>query len=80
MRAESDYILKSIGLKNGADLMDEAREETIRKVEAKKLSQNYTDYYNNLRQPSLITRFADFYELDFEMFGYPNTPFAIIGN
>ena len=80
MRTESDYILKSIGLKNGADLMDEAREETIRKVEAKKLSQNYTDYYSNLCQPSLITRFADFYKLDFEMFGYPNTPFAIIGN
>lgn len=78
MKAESDFILKGVGITNDVKIMERVRENTIRSVEVKRLSENYTDYYKSLKHPDLIRRFAKFYELDFEMFGYPDSPFAVM--
>lgn len=76
MKVEAEFLMKLVAIKNGQEIMEKVRSTTIRNVEKKKLSSSYQDNYRNLTDQSLITRFAQFYEVEFEMFGYPRTPFA----
>ena len=80
MKTESKYVLHKAGLKNPESVMSQVRRETIRTVEEKKLSQNYMTYYETIQDQSLIERFAIFYQVDFDMFGYPTSPFTSITN
>ena len=78
MKAETDHILRDIGVKNVELITKEVRDETIRPIETKKLSQNYTTFYASVKNRSLIKRFAKFYEIDCEMFQYPMSPFRTL--
>ena len=78
MKAEASAVLHAAGVENANIVMDRVRDHTIRDVEKKKLSSNYMDYYGGVKDLSLIHRFRKLFIIEIEMFGYPQSPFALM--
>ena len=76
LNVEVQFLLENVGVKQASQIMNQIREKTIRSIERRKLSSNYVDYYNQLKDKQLIKRVVALISIELEMFSYPDSPFV----
>lgn len=74
MKTEGPHALEMAGVEGAERLFDKARTNSIRSNEKKKISSNYSSYYQALSEEEIET-VRNIYARDLFVLDYPNSPY-----
>lgn len=75
MMPEGEYMLSALGMKNATEFLQSARDQSIRQMEADKVSKYYQSYYDSLKVED-IKQLQDLYAFDIYVLQYPHSPYV----